>query len=438
MKIAVVGGGFTGLALSYKLSKLGHQVKLFERDRQLGGLATYHNYGSFIWDKFYHVILPSDIHLISFIHELGLGEKLNWEQTFTGYYHNNTSYSVSNTKEFLRFPLLSYLSKIKLAYTILKASKTKNWQKLETLPLEKWLVNTGGRKNFEKFWKPLLLAKLGKEYKRVSAVFIWTYIKRLFEARDSSAKKEHMGYVNGGYKTIIEAIEQQIEFSGSGIFTHTAVKEILPANGKLKLSHGNKTEQFDKIIFTGPSGLLEKIVNPELFSAGQIKKAVEYLGVICLILITKKPVTRFYVLNIADEKSPFTGVIGLSTIVNTSQTNGNYVTYFPKYLHSTDPILQKSDEEIINTFLKGIKNMFNDIREDDIVDIYVNRATRVQPLQVINYSKIIPSVKSKHPDFYILNTSQLVNDTLNNNAVVKHVEQFINDEGVFSDKSEGE
>ncbi len=39
MKIAVIGGGFTGLAAAYHLTKKGHDVAVFEKDATLGGLA---------------------------------------------------------------------------------------------------------------------------------------------------------------------------------------------------------------------------------------------------------------------------------------------------------------------------------------------------------------------------------------------------------------
>jgi len=45
----------------------GHAVTVLEREKQLGGLATYHDYGPFFWDRFYHCIVPSDTHLIGFL-----------------------------------------------------------------------------------------------------------------------------------------------------------------------------------------------------------------------------------------------------------------------------------------------------------------------------------------------------------------------------------
>jgi protoporphyrinogen oxidase len=211
MKIGIIGGGAMGLALAYRLSCKGHIVTVFERETQLGGLATYHDYGPFFWDRFYHVILPSDNHLISFLNDIGLADQLRWARTLTGLYVDQRFYSMSSSWEFLRFPLVGLWGKFRLALTVLYCSRIRNWQRLEKITVEDWLIKTCGRTTYEKIWKPLLLAKLGESYRRVSAVFIWTYMARMFSARDSSVEaKESLGYVSGGYKTVWSRLEELI------------------------------------------------------------------------------------------------------------------------------------------------------------------------------------------------------------------------------------
>ena len=68
--------------------------------------------------------------------------------------------------------------------------------------------------------------------------------------------------------------------------------------------------------------------------------------------------------------------------------------------------------------------MFPTFDRSDIVSIHVHRATKVQPLQVIDYSKLVPGVETRHPDLFVLNTSQFVNATLNNNEVIGAVNRF--------------
>ena len=133
MKVGIVGGGFMGLVLAHEISKTDVNVKVFESDSQLGGLATYYDYGSFIWDKYYHVILPTDNHLIGLIKDLGLEDKLQWRRSLTGYYVNKKFYSFSSSKDFLLFPPLNIIDKMKLAFTIFYGSKINDREKLEKI-----------------------------------------------------------------------------------------------------------------------------------------------------------------------------------------------------------------------------------------------------------------------------------------------------------------
>jgi protoporphyrinogen oxidase len=129
--------------------------------------------------------------------------------------------------------------------------------------------------------------------------------------------------------------------------------------------------------------------------------------------------------NIADQRIPFTGVIGMSNVVDPQETAGLYLAYFPKYLHSTDPLLRRADRELQELFFTGVRLMFPNLESKDIESVHINRAFKVQPLQVLNYSRLVPTVMTRHPDFFVLNTSQFVDATLNNNSVVSHVNEFL-------------
>jgi len=430
MRIGIIGGGLMGLALAQRLGASAHAVTVFERASQVGGLATWHDFGRFTWDRFYHVILPSDAPLIRFVGDIGLGSELRWAATKTGYYVDHAFYGLSNNLEFLKFPPLSLWSKFRLALTILYCARISDWRSLEKVRVEDWLIRTSGRTTFEKFWRPLLLAKLGANYRRVSAVFIWSYIKRLFSAREGSAKKEHMGHVRGGYKTVFERLQSLIGAQGGSIRLGVEVERVSAGPGAgMRVRVDGKVESFDKVIFTGPVNVLRQVADAGLVAISESGRDVEYLGVICVVLATRKPFTPYYILNIGDERIPFTGVIGMSTIVDPEETGGLHVTYLPKYVLSDDPLLRAPDSEIHTRFLAGLREMYPGLDLDDIDSIHINRAVKVQPLQVIDYSTIVPQPRTRHADFYVLNTAQFVNNTLNNNEVIRAVNRFFVDCG---------
>jgi protoporphyrinogen oxidase len=425
MRIGIVGGGLMGLALAERLGAAGHRVTVFERAGQPGGLATWHDFGPFTWDRFYHVILPSDTALVEFVRRIGLGDRLRWRATRTGFYVDRAFHSLSSGLDFLRFPLLGLWSKFRLATTILYCSRIRDWKPLESMTVEEFLVRHSGRATFEKMWKPLLLAKLGDNYRRVSAVFIWTYVKRLFSARDTTAQKESLGYVSGGYRTVFARLLERIAGSGGSVRLGVDVKSVRPrAGGGIEIATGAGSEAFDKVIFTGPVNVLRAAADPALVQLPP-QGDVEYLGVVCMALVTRKPFCPWYILNIADERIPFTGVIGMSSLVDTAETAGLYLTYLPKYVLSDDAALLRPDEELKAEFLAGFRRMFPDFPEAEIVGVHLNRALKVQPLQVLGYSGLVQPPRTRHADFYVVNTAQFASNTLNNNEVIRSVNAFL-------------
>ena len=97
---------------------------------------------------------------------------------------------MSNTVEFLRFPPLGLIDKLRLGATIFMASRRKDWQSLERIYVADWLRRWSGRRTFNKIWLPLLKAKLGECDRRTSASFIWTTLARMYAARQSGLKNE--------------------------------------------------------------------------------------------------------------------------------------------------------------------------------------------------------------------------------------------------------
>ncbi len=427
-KTCIIGGGLMGMALAQRLATDGITATVIEADDQVGGLATWQDFGLFDWDRFYHVILPTDRHLIPFIDSIGLGDQLEWQRTYTGFYVDDRMYSISSNLEFIKFPLLSLLSKARLAWTMLYCSRINDWRPLEREPVEDFLLRTSGRETYDKLWKPLLLAKLGENYRRVSAVFIWSYIKRMFSARDKSASAEQLGHVRGGYKTVFDKLTKDIETAGGDIRTRAQVASVRKCNsGRLSVATSEGSEEYDRVVCTSPVSVLRKIVAPELLDVAETGEDVEYLGVVCVVIVSRKPMVPFYVVNIADQSIPFTGMIGMSTVVDTSNTGGRYLTYLPKYVLSTDPYLQRDSAEIEAEFMDGVKRMLPDFDTTGIESVHVHRAIKVQPLQVLHYSSLVPQVRTNHPGLFVLNTSQFVNSTLNNNEVIGAVERFYAD-----------
>jgi protoporphyrinogen oxidase len=423
-KWGIVGGGIMGMTLAHRLAEEGKKVTIFEAAPELGGLASSWKMEDVEWDKFYHVILLSDFRTRKILKEIGLNEEINWVETKTGFYMNGKLYSMSDTIEFLRFPTLNLIDKFRLGLTIIVASKIKNWNRLEKIPVTTWLKRWSGKNTFNKIWLPLLRAKLGESYKKTSAVFIWATIQRLYGARRSGLKKEMFGYVSGGYKTVIGAFKEKLLAEGVVIKTNHSAKEVKRlGDGQIEISFKSGfTEQFDKVIVTLPSGIAANLCCQLNKSETEKLKNIEYLGVVCVSVLLTKPVSDFYITNITDSWIPFTGVIEMSALVDKKYFNGRSLVYLPKYVTADDAIYQKPDEEIKESFLEIFMKMYPGIKPEDIKFAGVARASNVITVAKLNYSENLPGVKTSIPNLFIVNTSHIKDGTLNVNETIRVAE----------------
>ena len=424
-KWAIVGGGMLGMTLAHRLASNDNEVSLIEAGKNVGGLASAWKLDEIVWDKFYHVILLSDTHLLKILKEIGLEKELNWVETKTGFYTDGKLYSMSNSLEFLKFPPLNLIDKIRLGFTIFYASKIKSWEKLEQISVENWLKKLSGKNTFQKIWLPLLRAKLGENYKKTSAAFIWATIQRMYAARRSGLKKEMFGYVSGGYARILEKFKDTLIDESVKIKTEHAVKKIESIeNGKVLIQYVNNEEEiFDNVIVTASSPIAKKIC-PQLSSDEKSKMdSIQYLGVICASIILKKPISNYYVTNITELDIPFTGIIEMSALVDKKHFNGNSLIYLPKYISPEDEWFNYSDTDIEEIFLKKLLKMYPKISVNDILSFKVSRAKYVFALSTINYSQNLSPIDTSIKGIYIVNSSHIVNGTLNVNETVQLAER---------------
>jgi protoporphyrinogen oxidase len=422
MNIGIIGGGMMGLATAFYLNKKGHEVTIFEKEKEIGGLSrSAEILPGICWDRFYHVILSTDRELLKFIDEIGLSPDVQFRETKTGFYTDGRLHSMSTTMEFLKFKPLSLIDKLRLGAGIFYTSRLNDWKRLEKIYVKTWLIRVFGRRNYEKMWNPLLRSKLGTASEQTSAAFIWATIKRYYGTRESGSKKEMMGCVRGGYFSILNHIRAHLSSNGIRIITDCPVKNIEFTNGnKIRLeAQEGSTYELDSVIATTPNPVINCLL-PNLTTEFKSKlEAVRYLGVICVTLVLNRSLTPFYVTNLTDPDLPFTGLIEATNVMPPEILDGKTLIYLPKYVTPDDPANEKSDGEIVDAFLKALKRMFPDLTDEDIVTHSVDREPYVQTLQEIGYSKKIVPMKTPIKNVYIANTTMILNSTLNNNEVIK-------------------
>ncbi|MBE9011318.1 NAD(P)/FAD-dependent oxidoreductase [Pseudanabaenaceae cyanobacterium LEGE 13415] len=418
-RYAIVGGGILGMTLALRLAQQGNSVTLFESAHQFGGLASAWRLGNILWDRHYHVTLLSDTHIRSLLTELGLDQDMKWVETKTGFFTDGKLYSMSNTLEFLSFPALGLIDKLRLGFTIWYASKVKNWRKLEQIPVETWLRKLSGDRTFEKIWLPLLRSKLGDNYRIASASFIWAIIARMYAARRTGLKKEMFGYLPGGYARLLSRFVEVLAEHNVEMKVGHRVSQVIERNGKVKLEFTNgHFEYFDQAVLTMASPIAAQVCQGLTQSEYDRHKNIEYQGIICASLLLKKPLANYYVTNITDSWVPFTGVIEMSALVDQSEFDQRSLVYLPKYVSTDDPAFQMTDEELREEFLQTLVLMYPNFDRNDVLAFRVSRVRQVFAISTLNYSEKLPPMHTSMSGVHIINSAHIPNGTLNVNETV--------------------
>lgn len=408
---AVVGGGLLGMTLAHRLARAGQAVTLFDAAERLGGLASPWNLNGVVWDRHYHVTLLSDTHLRALWAELGIEGELRWAETRTGFYSGGRLHSMSNALEFLRFPPLGLIDKLRLAATILHASRVKDPGPLEEVLVSDWLRRWSGERTFEKIWLPLLKAKLGERYRQTSAAFLWATIARMYAARRTGLKKEMFGYVRGGYVRVLDRFTETLIGEGVEIRTGHAVERI--EDGAVD------GEAFDQVVATMPAPVAAKVCHGLTGDEMARLRGVQYLGIVCASLLLRKPLTGFYVTNITDPGIPFTAIVEMSTLVDRVELGGHALVYLPKYVAPDDPIFSLSDDEIRETFLAALERMVPAFDRADLLAFRLSRVKHVFALPTLHYSRTLPPMTTSVPGLHLVNAAHIVNGTLNVNETIQ-------------------
>lgn len=255
-KIGVVGGGVMGLTLAYRLSQKGFHVEVLEGDPQIGGLSTWFDYGDFLWDKYYHVILQSDQHLLKLIQDVNLSDQLSWTPTKTGFLWHGELCSMSNYWEFFRFPPLTFFQKIRLGLGILYSQHLV--EPYEGQKAKDWLHNLFGKSIYEAIWEPLLISKYGVLKDEVPATIIWSILNRYYSTRSKKDGREWMGHLKGsGLKAFLETLVSEISKKKGTIRLNEKVVEIT-SEDKVTVKTEKGSYQYDYLINTTPTVFFQK------------------------------------------------------------------------------------------------------------------------------------------------------------------------------------
>jgi protoporphyrinogen oxidase len=247
-----------------------------------------------------------------------------------------------------------------------------------------------GRRAWGRMWRPLLDSKFDGRFDDLPATYIWARTQRMSKTRDK-AGHEVMGWLEGGYETLISALADRIRALGGEIYPSTAVDRIVGGDaGATGIVVDGQYRGFDFVLCTLLPPQARMLLAPEL-----VQRAPEdhcrYLGVVCVVLRTTRSVSPYYTLNITDRRIPLTTVVETTHVVDPEHAGGTLV-YLAKYVEPSSDVFTKPEEDVRAEYLAYARTIFPSLRDDEILASVVQRARAVEPVHVLGGARLLPEL----------------------------------------------
>lgn len=403
MKIAIIGGGITGLTAAYTLSKAGHAVTVYEKEAFLGGLAYGFTTPTWDWhiEGAYHHLFTNDREILSLIQELGIGNTVEIKRPNTSTLWQGRMYQLDSPIALLKFPGLSPLDKIRTGLLLAFLKFNPFWKPLEGITAEHLLISIGGKKAWNILWEPLLYGKFGVYAPRVAASWFWARIVK---------RTPSLCYIEGGFHTFIETLAAAIQKYGGRIKTKTAIDSVDQTTQGFRIRCGKTIARFDRVLLTVPTPLAEKMVPYLPASYTKALHTIPHLFAQVLILETDRPLfSDVYWLNVTDRSYPFLAAVAHTNFMSPTHYGGKHLTYFGNYLPSDHRYLKLTKEQLFREFLPAIKKLCPGIaREQKTMKSYMFIGPYAQPVHELHYSQKIPSIQTPVPGLFMANMDYVV------------------------------
>lgn len=430
MNIGIIGGGFAGMTAAYELGKLGYKTVIFERMTELGGLAsTFQVEPGIPLERGYHHWFTSDTHAVALMQELGLGDRVQWIPSKTGWFEQGKIWSMVSPTDLLKLGTVPFADRIRLgmatAYlTYLQRDKS-NLPKYESITAHDWWKKYTGDTVWDKVWGPMFRGKFGDRAEQVPMVWHWFKIVLRIGSR-RGLNKEELGYPRGSYQVLIDALEKAILEKGGVILKGATVKRVVVENNtavgiepaedentraalqKSGIAVNERgTISFDRVYSSAPSFATLKLIDELPGEYVAKMNQAKYMGAVLLILKLKKQMTPWYWLNIADRSIPFVATIEQTNFISPEVYNHKRILYVSNYLDASSPYFQMTRDELFQAYIPHLQKINPNFSPDWVQDFWHFKEAAAQPVFPLHYSQKIPPLRTPVRNLYLGNTTQI-------------------------------
>ncbi len=423
-RVAIIGGGFTGLTAAYRLAEAGVDVTVFEAGGDLGGLAGGFELLGQPAEKAYHFLYRTDEHMLGLLDELGLSDSLTYHPSSVSTYYDGTLYPMMTPVDLIRFTPLSLVNRVRAGLTVLYLQRVKNWEKLTKVTAIDWLRKYAGDQVTDVIWQPLLIGKFDRYYDKVTMAWLWGRVKQRVDSRERGESAEKLGYFDGGFATLVSTLESRIRNAGGKITTSTKVESLRhdEASGQVEVGVGGGVERFDRVLATVPSAVLAKLIDdrratdPAYFEQ---LESIDYLSAAVMVLATDQEISPYYWHNINTPNAPFVVFLSLTALIGTERFDGKHVYYIGDYVPAEHRYMSATDDEMRDHWYSELAKIFPAFDRDRIVEDRLFRFHHAQHIVDVGFENKLVDHQTPCPGVLLANFSQIYPMDRGTNYAVK-------------------
>ena len=408
-EIAIVGGGVTGLAVAYHLSRSGYVVTVYEASRGLGGLASAFPLNGTYVDKYYRHLFPGHAEILQVIEELGLGDKLRFVKTEMGFYRGGAISPFNGALDLLRFRPLSVLDRFRVGLSgLMMLAGVRNWRSLDSETAADLLRRYSGENGYQAIWEPLLRNKFGPYHTEVAATWLWDRVNSRMRSKMAARSADCLGYLVGSFQQLCDAIRARVEANGGTFAVGTPVSRLLIEDGRCQgVVWQGEAHRFARTVVTLPLPCFLRIA-PDLPQAyADELKRVKYAHSLVVVLRLPESLGRFYWTSIGDADAPFAVVVEHTNMIAPQEYGGEHLVYLSAYCSDRElRMLDRTDERVFSAFSAYLGRIFPSYDEAKLIGYRVFRDRYTQPVFVKGYSAMKPGLRTPVGNLFLANTSQ--------------------------------
>lgn len=400
MNVAILGGGVAGLTAACYSAKKGHNVTLFEKSAVLGGLAAGFKAPHWHWslEKTYHHLFTSDTDILDLATEIGFRgiffktpRTASLYEVKTGENSTVQQYPFSTPLDLMRFPLLSFTDKTRMAamMAFLKVSPFFSFYEKETA--HDFLKKTMGKNVWNIIWKELFRKKFGKYAENIVAAFIWSRIKK---------RSAQLGYIEGGFQNFVDFLSTRCEELGVSIRKNCSIKQV----EKRRKGFIVNGQIFDKVISTVPTPVMN-VITKDLFPHWYLSRLsrLSYLHAVNFIITSKKPLLDIiYWLNIEAQSFPATVIVQHTNFIDKKHYGDEHIIYIGNYTDEKNPFMKMTKNEVLSYFSPHISRI-SPAFQREIVRSYLFKGPYAQPIFDKTFIKNKPEMETPVKGFLVAN-----------------------------------